>query len=286
MEPGTRGATGDSWTDFEIEAAVAAYADMLRSEIRGERFSKADVARRLHGLLPSRSTGSIERKFQNISAVLDEAGLRWIDGYKPLAHLQYALRQAVMSMMGPGHRIADSMEDFSNTAVVAPQGHRLATDDVVVPHPGAAGTRRRTSVGITGSPLAALHDFQRRELGAAGEEWVIDLERERLRRIGRPDLRDRVSWVSRDVGDGAGYDIDSFWPDGRMRMIEVKTTNLGPRTPFYITRWEIEISRTNADSYSLYRVHGFARDPRIYVLDGSVEERARLEPKVFLGIPI
>jgi hypothetical protein len=58
------------------------------------------------------------------------------------------------------------------------------------------------------------------------------------------------------------------------------------RTPFYITRWEIEVSRRNPSSYSLYRVHGFARDPRINVLDGSVEERAQLEPKVFLGIPL
>jgi hypothetical protein len=92
--------------------------------------------------------------------------------------------------------------------------------------------------------------------------------------------------VARDVGGGAGYDVGSFRPDGRERLIEVKTTNLGPRTPFYITRWEIEVSRRQAETYSLYRVHGFARDPRIYVLDGSIEERARLEPKVFLGIPL
>jgi hypothetical protein len=33
-------------------------------------------------------------------------------------------------------------------------------------------------------------------------------------------------------------------------------------------------------------VHGFARDPRLYILEGDVEERARLEPTVFLGIPL
>jgi hypothetical protein len=133
---------------------------------------------------------------------------------------------------------------------------------------------------------SALRDFQKRELGEAGERWVIDLERESLRRAGRPDLSDRVQWVAREIGDGLGFDVASFRADGRDRLIEVKTTNLGPRTPFYITRWEIDVSRDRAESYSLYRVHGFARDPRIYVLDGNVEERARLEPKVFLGIPI
>jgi hypothetical protein len=59
---------GDAWTEFEIEATVAAYADMLRAEIRGEHFSKAEVVRRLHELVPARTAGSIERKFQNISA--------------------------------------------------------------------------------------------------------------------------------------------------------------------------------------------------------------------------
>jgi hypothetical protein len=132
--------------------------------------------------------------------------------------------------------------------------------------------------------MSALRDYRRRKLGAAGEEWV--LEHEQLRRIGRTDLADQVRWVARIDGDGAGYDIRSYRPDGSERFIEVKTTNLGPRTPFYITRWELEVSRRNPTSYSLYRVHGFTRDPRLYVLDGSVEERAHLEPKVFLGIPL
>lgn len=280
-------ATGEAWTTFEIEAAIAAYVEMLRMELRGERYSKADAVRRLNSLLPARSPGSIERKFANISAVLDESGLEWIDGYKPLPHYQRDLKSAVLSAMGPGHRIGEAMVTYGSSPLVAAQSRRLATDDVLVAAPRAAGTpRQRTSVNLTGGPLWALRDFQQRELGSAGEEWVLDLERERLRRSGRADLAARVVWTARDVGDGAGYDVASFGTDGRERLIEVKTTNLGPRTPFYITRWEVDLSRERADVYSLYRVHGFARDPQIYVLDGSVEERARLEPKVFLGIPM
>ena len=189
--------------------------------------------------------------------------------------------------MGPSHRIGEALATYGTTSLVAARPRRLATDDVVVPAPGARDRGpRRSSVGLTAGPIAALRDFQTRQLGTAGEERVIDLERESLSRAGRSDLADRVTWVARDVGAGAGYDVGSFRPDGRERLIEVKTTNVGPRTPFYITRWEIEVSRQQADAYSLYRVHGFARDPRIYVLDGSVEERARLEPRVFLGIPI
>jgi hypothetical protein len=285
--PSPDGITGQPWTTYEIEATVAAYLEMLRMEMRGERFRKSEVVERLQSVIPARNGRAIEAKFQNISAIRDEVGLLWIDGYKPLPHYQYALKVAVLKTGGPGHRIGEALEAYESTDLVAPRPHRQATDDVLVPVPGAGGVgRRRTSVSLTGGQFAALHDFQKRQLGTAGEEWVVELERERLKRRGRPDLANRVVWTARDVGDGAGYDVASFRPDGRQRLIEVKTTNLGPRTPFYITRWEIDVSRERADVYSLYRVHGFARDPRIYVLDGSVEERARLEPRIFLGIPI
>ncbi len=284
---GEIGDAGQPWTDFEIEVTVAAYVDMLRSEQRGERYSKAETVRRLQAILPTRTTGSIERKLQNVSAVLDEEGLPWIEGYKPLAHYQHDLQSAVLAVAGPGHQVGESLAAYGDSALVAAQRHQRATDDVLVPPPGGRGPARGGStVGLTGGPLAALQDFKKHRLGAAGEEWVLDLERERLSRHGRDDLASSVTWVSREVGDGAGYDIGSFWPDGRERLIEVTTTNLGARTPFYITRWEIEVSRRRSDAYSLYRVHGFARDPRIYVLDGSVEERARLEPRVFLGLPL
>jgi hypothetical protein len=281
------GGTGRPWTRHEVELAVAAYLDMLRRELRGERYVKSEVVRSLEPLLPDRSRPSIERKLQNVSAVLDEDGLPWIDGYKPLAHYQHDLQRAVRDALDLDDRVGDSLQDYAEAAVPAPTPLRLATDDVLVPVPtGARGTRHRTSVNLTGNTLAAMHDFRTRQLGDAGERLVMDLEREQLRRVGRTDLATGVRWVAKEDGDGAGFDIKSFRPDGSHRLIEVKTTNLGARTPFYITRWEIETSRRHAPEYSLYRVHGFARDPRIYVLDGSVEERARLEPKVFLGIPL
>lgn len=55
-----------------------------------------------------------------------------------------------------------------------------------------------------------------------------------LRTAGRDDLARKVRWVSEEDGDGAGYDIASFAPDGFPRLIEVKTTNGWERTPFHI----------------------------------------------------
>ncbi|MFN8521235.1 MAG: DUF3883 domain-containing protein [Chloroflexota bacterium] len=283
-----QGEAGKAWNRWEIDAAVAAYLDMLQSERRGELYVKADVVRELAHLLPARSKGSVERKFQNISAILDEIGLPWIDGYKPLSNYQDELAVGVMTAVGTQRRLAEAFEVYGNTALVAPQTGRLATHDVLVAAPGATGrmSNAPSRVGLVGGTIPALRDFQTKVLGDAGEEWVMELEQEQLARAGRSDLADRVVWAARDVGDGLGYDVASFFPDGRERFIEVKTTNYGVRTPFFITKGEVSFSERRADAFSLYRVHGFARDPRVYVLDGSVKERAKLDPQVFLGIPL
>lgn len=280
--------TGKPWLPYEIDLIVAAYFEMFSRHLRGERFRKVDVVRGLESAMPARNRRAIEAKFQNISAILDELGLGWLEGYKPLHNVQQALRVAVSAWVSRGSMVRESMEAYQSSTLVAPRPVRQATEDVLVPAPGAAERHgaRRTSVGLVGGTNAALDDFRRKQLGDAGERWVFELERESLRRLGRDDLAHKVSWAAKDIGDGLGYDVVSYRVDGRQHIIEVKTTNLGSRTPFFITRHEVEVSRDRAEDYSLYRVHGFARDPRIYVLPGNIEERARLEPSVFLGIPI
>ena len=52
-------------------------------------------------------------------------------------------------------------------------------------------------------------------LGKAGEEFVFELERQRLSMLGRKDLADNVRWVAGDDGDGYGFDILSFHGTGK-----------------------------------------------------------------------
>jgi hypothetical protein len=52
-------------------------------------------------------------------------------------------------------------------------------------------------------------------------------------------MADRVEHVSATRGDGFGYDVLSFEPDGRERFIEVKTTAFGAMVPFFVTRNEL-----------------------------------------------
>ena len=82
------------WTDAELQAIVADYFSMLESELAGRPYSKTEHRNELLKTV-HRSPGSIERKHQNISAVLQELGLSWINGYKPLVNFQDALVDAV-----------------------------------------------------------------------------------------------------------------------------------------------------------------------------------------------
>lgn len=90
-----RAERGRPWSDAEVLAAVEDYFDMLKMELAGREYNKTEHRHRLMLKLDGRSDGSVERKHQNISAVLQEMGLPFISGYKPLKNLQGALRPVV-----------------------------------------------------------------------------------------------------------------------------------------------------------------------------------------------
>lgn len=115
-------------------------------------------------------------------------------------------------------------------------------------------------------------------LGAAGEQFVMDLEHRRLWEAGAKHLAERVEHSARTRGDGLGYDILSFDPDGRERLIEVKTTSFGMMTPFFATDREVTVSAEHAESFHLYRLFRFRSDPKVFILPGSLRDSVTLDP--------
>jgi len=72
------------WSLAELEAAVVAYLQMLRCELDGGKYVKAHFNRQLREReLSSRSKGSVEMRMQNISAVMMELKLPYIQRYLP-----------------------------------------------------------------------------------------------------------------------------------------------------------------------------------------------------------
>src|SRR5690242_12814674 len=96
------------WSRFEVEAVIADYFAMLAAELMGEPYNKTEHRRQLSLLLNNRSDGSIERKHQNISAIMIELGYPYIAGYKPLGNYQKLLAEVVTERVG-----TDSQLEFT-----------------------------------------------------------------------------------------------------------------------------------------------------------------------------
>jgi hypothetical protein len=131
----------------------------------------------------------------------------------------------------------------------------------------------------------AARDAANRQLAKLGEQFVLDLEKYRLKTAGRDDLAVRVVWASQDYGDGLGYDILSFdEADDSERMLEVKTTGLGKFFPFYVTTNEVRCSEDIPKQFHLFRVFDFVREAKLYILHGWLRDACRLDPVVYRAV--
>ncbi|HEX7706712.1 MAG TPA: DUF3883 domain-containing protein [Thermoanaerobaculia bacterium] len=280
--------TGSSWSAIEVEAVVADYFSMLEKELRGVAYNKTEHRRALSALLDGRSDGSIERKHQNISAILIEAGHPYIRGCKPLSQYQGLLSDVVLDRLDSDAALAHVATEFAEGVVERPQVSNLL--NLMRKPPDLLEAARLALAGQLRRRQARKVDYLAREarnrtVGSGGELLVVSYERACLSSLGRDSLAERVEHVAVTQGDGLGYDVRSFAPDGRERFIEVKTTQLGPMTPFYITDNEISFSAENEESYSLYRVYDFASSPAIFSLDGRVEGNCTLRATQYLALP-
>lgn len=268
------------WSRSEVEATVQDYLDMLSCELRREPFNKAAHNRALREKLNGRSRGAVERKHQNISAVLIGFGFPSIDGYKPLRNVQGLLRDIVRERLAVVENLVKADVEERQTPVVLDD---LLGIRVEPPGPTHPEIHQRSLEYVVPRPASGSIDYLLQEarnqsLGAAGEALVMDYERLRLESAGKGHLAQNIEQVSRTVGDQAGFDIRSYECTGQDRFIEVKTTRYGRHTPFYISAGELRFSNLHADSYHLYRLFGFRKMPRLFTLPGNVERHVRLQP--------
>lgn len=95
-------------------------------------------------------------------------------------------------------------------------------------------------------------DSRRREVGAVGEQLVIDTAREELRGLGYADLAREVTQLSLET-DQAGYDISAPRINGPKRLLEVKaTTAKDPdRVSIYLSRNEADTGQRFESQWAL-----------------------------------
>ena len=276
------------WTRIEVEATVSAYLEMLLLELQGKPYNKAQHRRALLKLLNNRSEGAVERKHQNISAILIEMGLPYIEGYKPLWNYQELLRSVVQERVSHTRALIPTVQtEIERIPLSVPSVDdilRVLVDPPVSKErPAAPGIRERPHEPYTFRTNFLMREAQNAHLGRSGEEFVINFERARLISEGQERLAARIEQVSITKGDQEGYDVLSFSVNGRELLIEVKTTGFGVYTPFFVTRNELETSKKEAEQYHVYRVFNFRRAPRLFTLSGAIDQSCDLEPTQYVA---
>jgi hypothetical protein len=279
------GETGSPWTAAEIEATVATYFQMLRTQELGQVLNKAEHNRRLQERIPARSRGAIEFKHANISAVLmDLYDTPAVRGYLPRSNYQSDLIGVVGRVLAEDRVLDEAALRNVESAAEPPLLDNF--DTLLVDPPQRAGKKVREPRKNWSAVLPIKRDYLQREarnrsLGLAGELLVMEYEAHRLHALGARSLVDKVEHVSRDRGDGTGYDILSFEADGRERFIEVKTTAYLSETPFFISPNEVEFSDAHANHFHLYRLFNFRQAPQMFVLPGAIGVHCQLDPVSF-----
>jgi len=274
---------GEDWTEDEVHATVLDYFEMLRLEADGVAFKKSGHNEVLRTQLRGRSKASVELKHQNISAILAGMGLPFIQGYKPRGNSQLLLRKAVLDYVlqhsAAVGKIVDVLEDVKTpaqktySAVLVESPVMEERQKMVVPtHPRQRLPRKLDY---------AARDEANRKLGRLGEDWVIGYEQHRLTEIGRPELFQRLEWISDTQGDGAGYDILSFESSALHRYIEVKATNGGIASSFIVSHNELEFSAEAGGQFYLYRVFQLSGEPKLFILRGDLSNQLYLKPLDF-----
>jgi len=279
----------ENWTREEVEAAVADYFDMLALELRGQPFNKAEHNRQLQQMLRGRSHGSIERKHQNISAILIECGYPYIEGYKPLSNYQELLRVVVEARLSR----APAIDEVVTEIVEKPATEMPSIDDLLAiqvdpPKREEESSRAKEQPQAARTPMRRNYlelEARNSSLGRAGEELARRFEQSRLRRIGEPKLAANVQLLAQTIGDHLGYDVLSFERDGRERLIEVKTTRFGAWTTFFASRKEVNVSEQRSEQYQLYRIFAFDTRPRFFALAESLRKTCRLDPYTYSAVP-
>jgi hypothetical protein len=266
---------GQPWRADELDAILADYFTMLEDDLAGRSYVKRHHSSTLMAKI-GRTHRSVEFKHQNISAVLEELGMPWIPGYRPKRNYQNAIFDAIdryltqhPAVLQPIPRTPAIPEAVPDVFVEAPTH---ASSDTPMP------TRLERLVRKF-DPVE--RDHRNRALGKAGEEFVVHIERTRLAKMDRGDLARRIRWVAAEDGDGAGYDVLSFEPTGRELLIEVKTTNGAARTPFYLSRNECDLAQERPADWRIYRVHLFAKPPRIFTITPPLQANLNLQPETW-----
>lgn len=254
------------------EILIENYFVMLDAELQGELYSKADHRSRIMKEANISNEKLVDKLHQDISAVMAEAGLPFVDAYPPQETPERNIENAVHAFIEDNPELVDAMwldkaqaqtipvelDDYKSAWVKTPEVTKFKPRALDRWHPA-----RVMDMDFR------LREFRDMNLAAAGERFVMAFERARLRAAGLKDRIEEIIWQSQTYGESFGYDIRSLNDDGSERYIAVKATNYGPQFPFMILDHELAQAASDPLNFHLYRVFQFSRKPKLFILNGK-----------------
>lgn len=265
----------DGWEQSEVEATLDAYFRLMQAELDGRPMVKVAVYRDLARAW-GRSWKAYERKMQNISAVLVLHDHPYLKGLVPLVNIQRSLEPVTLKYLRDHSEALGLLSRYRDKLII-PYASTLFDSSTVSEPPATFTKGPKRGGAIISQEEIAEKEANCKEIGLAGEQWVVHFEQTRLIAKGRPELAEAVEHVSVTRGDGLGYDILSYDTNERELHIEVKSTPFKIGTPFMITRNELQHAREYPDAARLYRVFELYQKPRLYMLAGSLEDKLQLD---------
>jgi hypothetical protein len=123
-------------------------------------------------------------------------------------------------------------------------------------------------------------------IGLQGEKLALQIERNRLERLGIINIEKKLRWLSNET-DSIGYDIASVdIIDGKevKICIEVKSTSDRVDSPFYVSKNQVEVSNIEKDRYRVLRIFDVdSTQPKYYYAKGPIQDSFILDPVTFLA---
>ncbi len=275
-----------NWSEIEDELIIADYFQMLHAEIAGINYNKSEHRKKLQKQLNNRTDSSIEFKHQNISAALINNGLPYIKGYKPRWNYQQLLEDKISIYVNRNKDLEKDFTTFSNVKIEVPLMEIQYENWEVPPPPREPALLKEPKVKYY-KPIKKNYleqEQQNRSVGEAGERLVFAYEKWKLIQAGQSKLAKEIKWVSKDEGDGAGFDILSKDLKGSDIFIEVKTTTLGKETPIFFSKRENDFSNDNKIAFYLYRVFDARHQPKMFLRNGCFQDICHILPINFKGI--
>ncbi len=272
------------WTENEVDLTVSVYFKMLKMELSGESYSKAEYRRNLKPLLANRSEAAIEFKNQNISAALIKLGQPYIKGYLPRYNYQQILDEKVIEYLFSNSEIEYHFKEYADREI-AKSNKPQKFESMLVKAPSIE-IIHESKPSYSRNPIKINYlerEQQNTELGYLGENLIYNYEKWNLIKHGKEKLAEEIRWVSKEDGDGAGFDIYSKTYTGEDKFIEVKTTKLGSKTPFYFSHNEFSFSNENASKYYMYRIFSFEENPKFFMKNGGLEDICQYKAVKYKG---